>query len=455
LTRLLTPRWEAALVALVTLVGMGLRFHDLGTVPGFVDNADELQFSFAGLNLLAHGDAYTWSYFKSYPPGGVLQAYGTAFPMVHHWMDHPPGFSFLMGAYLWLIGQRDITALSPEAVRVPAVLFATATIPLAHLVARRPLGAPAALAGAVVLATGPGAVLLSRQAEPESVMAPLFLVAVLLAARLADGRGAWLAGAALVAICVLEPFFKVTGVAVGAVAAVILAMNARWAWGVACVLGAAAGIGLYLLYGALVDWSLLWKIISEQAQNRQGVMAAFAFIADPTGVNRRLRDGWWLLGWIGAGLWLFQSRRSDAERLLAWPLFAYLAAITVLAGEQLTSQYGWYHVIVLPFAYMAAGNLAWRAFVEPSPARLVAVLVLGGAMATEHWLGSPGSNWIPPPALLVVILALVVVPAALVAVPRLTPLRGYARMVAGVALGLVVLGNVMTSLNLGDVLTRM
>jgi hypothetical protein len=264
-----------------------------------------------------------------------------------------------------------------------------------------------------------------------------------------------MSGAVLVAICVLEPFFKVTGVAVGAVAGVILAMNTRWAWGVACLLGAAAGIGLYLLYGALVDWSLLWKIVAEQALNRRGVMAAFAFIADPTGVNRPLRDGWWLLGWIGAGLWLFHGRRSDAERLLAWPLFAYAAAITVLAGEQLTSQYGWYHLIVLPFAYMAAGNLAWRAFVEPAPARLLAVLVLGGAMATEYWLGTPGSNWIPHPALLVAVLAVVIVPAALMAVPRLAPLRVYARAIAGLVLGFVVIGNVITSLRLADFFTRM
>jgi dolichyl-phosphate-mannose-protein mannosyltransferase len=440
---------------LVTLVGLALRLHDYGAAPRFLDNADELQFSWAGLNLLLHGDAYTWSYFRSYPQGDVLQAYGTAFPMVHHWMDHPPGFSLLMGAYLLLAGQRSMTALTPEVVRLPAVLFATATIPLAYAVARRPLGAGGALAGAAVLATGPGAVLLSRQAEPEAVMAPLFLVAVLLAARLADGPGGWLTGVALLAICVLEPFFKVTGVAVGATAAVILAMNARWGWGLACVLGAVAGIGLYLLYGALVDWSLLWKIVAEQALNRRGVMAAFEFIADPTGANRRLRDGWWLLGWIGAGLWLFHARRADAERMLAWPLFAYLAAITVLAGEQLTSQYGWYHVAVIPFAYLAAGNLAWRAFVEPSPARLLAVLLLGGAMATEYWLGSPGSNWIPHPALLVAVLAVVVAPAALLAVPRLTPLRGYARSIVGLALGFVLLGNILTSLSLADIFSRL
>jgi hypothetical protein len=207
--------------------------------------------------------------------------------------------------------------------------------------------------------------------------------------------------------------------------------------------------GLYLLYGALVDWALLWRIVGEQSLNRRGVLAAFDFIADPTGANRRLRDGWWLLSWIAAGLWLFQGLRTEAERHLAWPLFAYASAVAVLASEQLTSQYGWYHVAVIPFVYMAAGSLAWRAFVEPTPARLVAVLVLGGAMATEYWLGSPGASWIPHPALLVAVLAVVVLPAA---VPFLRP---YARTVAGLALGFVLLGNVMTSLGLADTFARM
>jgi hypothetical protein len=286
-------------------------------------------------------------------------------------------------------------------------------------------------------------------------MAPLFLAAVLLAGRLGRGRGGWVAGVALVAICVLEPFFKVTGVAVGGVAAVILAMNSRWVWALACVLAAGAGIGLYLVYGALVDWTLLWQIIGEQARNRRGVMSAFEFIAEPAGVNRRLRDGWWLLGWIGAGVWLFHGRRALAEQQLAWPLFAYAAVITVLAGEELTAQYGWYRVIVLPFAYLAAGSLAWRAFVEPSPARLLAVLVLGGAMATNYWLGDSSGSWIPDPLLLVGILALAVVPAALLAVPRLAPLRPWARGLAGVALGFVVLGNVVTALGLADIYQRL
>ncbi|MEP7105440.1 MAG: hypothetical protein ABI838_06315, partial [Chloroflexota bacterium] len=61
MTRLLTWRLEAALLAVVTLAGLLLRLHDSGLAPGLPDNADELQFAWAGLNLIAHGDAVSWS----------------------------------------------------------------------------------------------------------------------------------------------------------------------------------------------------------------------------------------------------------------------------------------------------------------------------------------------------------------------------------------------------------
>ena len=84
MTRLLTPRLEAVLLAVVTLVGLGLRLHDYGLAPAFVDNADELQFAWAGLNLIAHGDAISWSYFPTYPSTKMLHTYGQTYPLVHH-----------------------------------------------------------------------------------------------------------------------------------------------------------------------------------------------------------------------------------------------------------------------------------------------------------------------------------------------------------------------------------
>lgn len=450
------PAVQWVLVGLVTLTGALLRFHDFGRAPAFTDNLDELQFSWAGLNLLEHGDAYTWSFFTAYPrPVPALQAYGVSVPMVHHWLDHPPGFSLLMGSYLWLIGDRSMLGLTPEHVRVLPVLFAVAAIPLAYLLARRALGAHAALAGAVLLATAPAAVLMARQAEPESVLAPLLLGALLIASRHADCAARPWEIRVLVLMALVAPLFKVTGIAVGGTAAVVLLMNGRrWAalWSAGA---AAAGLAAYFAYGALVDWPLFQRVLMQQAANRHGLLAALNFITAPAGINRPLHDGWWVLGWIALGLLLVGGRRSRAEQVLAWPAFAYLLVIMVLAGEVLTAQYGWYRVILQPLVYVAAGALAWRSAVSPSPARLAAVLALGGASALNWAMSPDGTGWVPNPALAAALLAAVLLPAALVAWPRFGRHSGSARAIALAAMAVLVTGNIVTSLELADVFARL
>lgn len=441
---------KAAAVGLATLVGAFLRFNQIGAAPGFTDNADEIQFSWAGLNLIERHDAYTWSYFPAYGAPRVLQAYGTAYPMVHHWLDHPPGFALLLGGFLWLIGDRSMLGLTPEHVRLLPASLSVLCIPLVYLIGRRAAGAWAGVAGAVLLATAPAAVLMGREAEPEAILAPMLLLALLLTARQADGSGRrWEAGALLL-IAVTAPLFKVTGVAIGGVAAVILLMNGRLQLAAAAAVAAAAGVALYVIYGWAVDWSLFTRVLEEQAANRRGLLAPFAFIANPSGINRPLHDGWWLLGWIALGLALFHGRRSAAEQLLAWPVFAYALTIMVLAGEVLTGQYGWYRVIVQPLVYLAAGSLAWRAAVSPSPARLAAVVALGGAAALNWSLGSGGAGVVPNPLVEVALLALVVLPSAVVTWPRFSRYSGIARGLAIAVLAVLTLGNVVTSLELSD-----
>ena len=96
-----------------------------------------------------------------------------------------------------------------------------------------------------------------------------------------------------------------------------------------------------------------------QVGNRIGVMSGFDFITAMSGVGRRLRDGWWLLGWVGLALLAVRGDRRR-ELFLVWPAAGYAAAMLVLAGERQTEQYAWYRVIIYPEIYLAAGYLAWR-----------------------------------------------------------------------------------------------
>jgi uncharacterized membrane protein len=449
------PAWELPALAGVTLLALILRFHDVAGAPLLTDNLDEIQFTWAGLNLIQHGDPYTWSFFPGYPSYTSFTAFGVTVPLVHHWMDHPPLFSLLMGGWVWLLGVRDMTGFTAEQVRVLPVLCSTLTVPLVHLLGRRFIGPAAALCGAVLLATGPGAVLMGRQAEPESVQAVLLLVALLLTLRALDGRAGGWTLAALLACAVAAPLFKVPGIAVAGICAVILASGGRWRLA-ALVAGAGlTGLLLFAVYGAIVDWHQFVQILTAQAGNRIGVMAGYDFIQAAAGVNRRLRDGWWLLGWIGLGLLL--ARRGDRRELfLVWPAVAYAATMLVLAGERLIEQYGWYRIIVYPELYLAAGWLAWEAVSRRSVALLTLVLVLGGATATNWWLGGPNAAWVPDPLLLVALVAAVVGPAVLLLWRSEEPrYRSLASWVAIWALGLIVLGNTIESLLLGGIFARM
>ncbi len=444
------PHWERLGLAAVVLLAFVLRVHDSTLAPRFTDNADEIQFTWAGLNQILHGDAYTWSYFPGYHGYTQFAAFGTTYPLVHHWMDHPPLFSLLMGGWAWLLGDRQMAEVTPEQVRVVPIFLGTVAVYLAHQLGRHFLPVPAALAGAALLASAPAAVLLSREAEPESLQAVLLLAALILTARVLDGVESRWAAAALLLICLASPLAKVSGVAVGGICAVILFTGRRWPLAAACLAAAALAVALYVLYGWLVDWPVFTRIFAEQTHNRAGLMGAFDFIAEPTGVNRRLRDGWWLLGWIGLAAWML-LRDGRRDLFLVWPVAGYALAILVLAGERQVQQYGWYKWMIYPEVYLAAGFLVWQAVTRPAPGRVALMLGLGGATAL---------NWLLPatlnPVLVCAVLLAVLGPAIVLAWrPFDDRARRWAVRVAGIALAVMLVGDVAETLLLPNFLNRL
>lgn len=447
------PRWEVITLAVITALGLALRAHDLTAAPLLLDNEDELQFAWAGLGLLLHGDAYTWSYFPAYPAHITLHLFGQTFPMVHQWMDHPPLYSLLVGGWAVLLGDRRLEQVTGDQVRVIPLLASSATVLLTALFARPILGRWPALIAAALLATAPAAVLLGRESEPESVQAVLLLLALIASWRLTHDtsrRTLWLGIACVCAF--LAPGMKISGLAVGGIVVVILLAERQlrpfW-W----VLGASvAGILVYPLYGALVNWNLFLEIVLSQSANRENVLTIFNFIAAPTGVNRSLHDGWWLLGWVGLGVLAVVGGRRRGW-FLVWPAAAYALVMLVLAGSAQTAQYGWYKVIIYPEVYLGAAGLAWWAVRRSSVGAYALVLGLGGATATNWLFAGAGTGWAPDPLLLLVILAVLLAPAVFAAwSPAWRRRAEWVMIGGGVAM---LLANIGTSLILADIFTHM
>lgn len=452
------------MLAIVLALAFFLRVQDYAHTPPLTDNQDEVDWAWTGLGLITKGEPYGWSNLRIYQDRLTVRANGTTYQVAHPFLDHPPLFGLTVGGLAWLEGARDLPDVTTAMTRPVPIALGVLSILLLYLLARSLLGPPAAMAGAALMATAPALVLMQRQVEAESMLAPMLLGALLLLRRILGGGPRPWSVALLLLLCFLAPLVKVPGVILAGTALVVLVTRRRWSLGMASLVAGVAGVAAYFLYGALFDWHLFQGVVAESETRRYGVMGVYEFIAAPAGPSgavRHLRDGWWLLGWVMVG-WLITRTRDLRHDLLLWPVLGY--ALVIMLFAEGVQDYGWFRLTVYPLLYALAGVVVWEAIVRPSATALLAALTLGGATATTAWLMAGNSaeraahaqSWAPSAYALLVFLAIAVGPALLSAWrPDSAALRSYARYVAVAALGLVLLANIGTSLSLGLVYSQL
>jgi len=452
------PHWtrlELGLMGAISALALALRLYRFDQAPALTDNADELDWAWSGMTLIRRGVPYGWSYLRAYGAPQILRDHHTSYPIVHPYLDHPPLFSLFTGAWALLLGARQMTQVTLGMIRPPVIVLSVLALILVYVLGRRVLGRSPAMLAILLLATSPGAVLLQREVESESLLAVLVLAALICVLRLEAGEGGWPTLLALVGVCLAGSLTKVPGISIAGVAAVLLLQSRRW-WPALAAAGAGvAGLGVFALYGAVLDWRLFLAVWTEQAARRSGVFAAFQFIAAPAGVNRPLHDGWWLLGWLGLAGIAFASGRGGTrltERYVVWPAVAYAVTMLLMADQRVVGQYGWYRIAVYPLVYLGAGSLVWRLFRAPSGALLGLLLALGGAAASSGWLGSGGEPWTPPPELLFGLLVAALLPTLLI--PTWPRLRSLAQACVAFTVLVLVLGNVVEALRLPELLAH-
>ncbi len=134
--------------------------------------------------------------------------------------------------------------MSLAVIRLVPVLCSVVCVGLLYLLVRRHLGRPVALIAAALLAFTPVAVTASALVEAEWLLAVLLLGALLLVGR-RDRAGIGM----LLAICLLAPLVKETGVLVAGSVCLLLLVAQRWRLALAVAGAGAVGVGLIARLG--------------------------------------------------------------------------------------------------------------------------------------------------------------------------------------------------------------
>jgi len=359
-------RTTLALGGLLLLAAF-LRLHDFDLVPFHNETADEYQHAWEGWSLLHVGAPMAWSTFPDrYPINQTIDFhwFGNRYVVVRPYFDHPPLFSILIGivtslaqALLPSFGYGGATYSVPwdflsctlTVMRLVPIALSLFGLVLMYRLAREyGLSERAALLGALVYATLPVIVLAHRLVKAENLLSLLFMGAIL-AARRHISSGSARSAVVTGVLCGLSIWTKATGVAVLAVALLLLVPARRYRGALLAVGFAAGSFALYLVYAWALDFGIFVKIIDAQATTKLIGLEALQDLVSGKIVTKYFGRGWypWML--LCAALATFRR-----ERGLLLPLAVYGLLIAMTADYRVI--YGWYRIPLYPFLCVAAGG---------------------------------------------------------------------------------------------------
>ncbi len=345
----------ALALALILLVGLGLRLYRYHEVPHLQLSADEYHNAHKGWYLL-HGEGLkAWTparYLAQYAQEQIEQVWWAdlRFDQVRPNFDRPPLFPMLMGLFTAAVGSADTAwALGPSEIRVLPILLSLLSLLLVAGLTRRIYGSRgAALMAALLFAAVPVIALNHRQAKSD-ILVGLFVLLGLAAAlqHLDTGKRAWMWAAALAAG--LAGWSKEIGVVALALVPYVWLRHKRWREGLTVAAVAGAIFALYFAWGSWVDFDLFWGIVRGQSDQVPAFDSAWRFLTDAKLVHESLP---FALGWI-LWLWLAVVYAAPRDELPAVAAVCFLIVTSSVVRSEWI--FGWYWLPIYPFLCMAGG----------------------------------------------------------------------------------------------------
>ncbi|MBI5621073.1 glycosyltransferase family 39 protein [Candidatus Gottesmanbacteria bacterium] len=346
---------NTVIVICLLLLAAVLRLHNYAVYPQRGATSDEYAFAFQGISLLTQGVPVAWSAIPLYKNLTHLTIDGLYFPIVKPYLDHPPLFGLLVGAWATALGERTFEAVSLGVIRLVPIMLAIISSLLLYLWGKRVYGAGAAMWSLAMYATGTLFVVNSRIVVAESLLTVFFLLALIIVSVLPKKPRIW-QFLVLGVVCALALLTKVLGVVVF-LSVITLCFSRglglrRLFW---VTLPFVLVLGVFFLYGRVYNEVLFWAIQTYQGSRTVGPNALFMILTSPIIVNKVYYDGWYFWGLFALGLAAIDAKKNV---MLVVPAFLY--TFLLLASVNQMDVHGWYVIPLFPFLALAGGKLLWE-----------------------------------------------------------------------------------------------
>jgi len=365
---------------LILIVGNTLRTENYATVPHPGETADEYDYAWVGLSLLRDGIPVGWTTVENvydevwYDRINVDQLFDKnkellSFRMAKPWLDQPPGFSLVLGAYTSFKGIDKFHEASTAIIRRPMLKIAVLTTILIFVLATLLYGKWVGLLSAFFYSIFPTTVVSSRLAMVENGYIPLFLSALIFTHLYISKKKDiyWKLAAAFSAAAIL---FKLSGISVLLSVLLILMYFLPKKKRKKVVVGTLS-IGLlglvgFVLYGAIIDWEVFKRVFVAQTNYFYGAGAEVfrsVFVNTKITAQKFLTDGWITFSWIAAFVVLSKEwKKNKSGTFLGISIFSYLIIFLIFGSES----YGWYRFPFLPFLVIFAARFFEGLILKPN-----------------------------------------------------------------------------------------
>ena len=364
----------------IILLGFWLRFSNLSTIPRHCATFDEFAWTWQGINLIQKGVPMSWSPHPQYIDKQHLTYQGAAFWIVKPYLEHPPLFGIVSGAFALLNGVSDMYHVTLEKIRPLSLILGTFSIFMIFALCKNLYDKKTALIAALLYATIPTIVIGSRLVQNENFLIPFWLLSLyLVSIYLKTGKKVLLISAGIIAG--LLSLAKVPWLVVGLSLSMILIYKRKWKD--AFLVGGLAILifSFFIFYGIYYDKELffnLWRMqLSRYDISFSGI---FSIFTNPLLVDWGYLDGWILFGWFSILLTLKNLKKNV---MIIIPFIAYFILFAFAIPNE--PAHGWYRYPFYPFLIISTALFIKEEFIKPSLSMVIFLMVVGLSLMANTW----------------------------------------------------------------------